>query len=85
MHDMELFTAWVGLSIISLHPIDNVEESISWPAELVILFCDHLEQRALTYPLTIEQIHYLHCSKVNQIFYNHQPIKTLTCGTINTG
>ena len=35
MHDIELFTIWVCLSIICLFPADD-EEIDSWPAELVI-------------------------------------------------
>ena len=29
MHHIELFTIWVGLSMICLYPADNVRESIS--------------------------------------------------------
>ena len=53
LHDIELFTIWVGLSVICLYPADNVTESISWPAKLVISFCHHLEQRALKSPVTV--------------------------------
>ena len=53
---------WVGLSIIRLHPADDVRESISWRVDLEI-FCHHLEQRALN----IKEIHDLHCLEVNQI------------------
>ena len=44
---------WVGLSTICLYPADE-RELISSPAELVISFCHHLEQRALKYPATTE-------------------------------
>ena len=54
MHDIELFTIWVGLSTICLYPADNVRESISSPAELVISFCHHLEEPVLKSPVTIQ-------------------------------
>ena len=54
MHDIESFTTCVGLSIICLYPADDVEESISWPVELVISFYDHIEQQALKSPVAIE-------------------------------
>ena len=56
MHDIELFTAWVGLSIICVCPADDVRGSSSRPAELVISFFHHLELRALKSPVTTEQI-----------------------------
>ena len=54
MHGIELFTIWLDLSIICIYPADNLRESISCPAELVISFCHHLEQRALKSPVTTE-------------------------------
>ena len=54
MHDIKLFTVWVGLSIICLFPADNVREWISLPAELLISFYHHLEQQALKYPKKTE-------------------------------
>ena len=35
MHDIELFTTWVGLSIICEYPAEDVRDSSSWPVELV--------------------------------------------------
>ena len=43
-----------SLSIICLDLADNVRELISWPAELVISFCHHLEQWALKSLVTFE-------------------------------
>ena len=54
MHDIELFITWVGLSFICLYPVDNVRESISWPIELVISFCNDLEWRAFKSSMTTE-------------------------------
>ena len=54
VHDIELFTTWVGLSIICLCPAVTLRESSSRPAELVISFFHHLELRALKSPVTTE-------------------------------
>ena len=51
MDDIELFTTWVGLSIICAYPAEDVRESISWPEVLVISFFNQLEQRALISPV----------------------------------
>ena len=56
MDDIELFTTWVGLSIICAYPAEDVRESISWPEVLVISFFNQLEQRALISPVVIEHI-----------------------------
>ena len=56
IHHIELFTIWVGLSIICEYPADDVRESSSWPTELVISFFHQFEQRALKSPVIIEQI-----------------------------
>ena len=56
MHDIELFTTWVGLSIICAYPHEDVRESISWPGVLVISFFYQPEQRALKSPVTMEHI-----------------------------
>ena len=55
MHDFELFSTRVGLSINCEYPADDVRVSISSPCNLVILFFHHLEQRALKLPVIIEQ------------------------------
>ena len=55
MH-IELFTTWIGLSIICIYPAEDVSESISWPAMLVKLFFHQLEQRAIKCPVTMEHI-----------------------------
>ena len=67
MHDIELFTTWISLSIICLYPADNLRDSINGPVEAVISFCHHLEQQALKSPVTVEHkgIHEFYCSKVN--------------------
>ena len=44
---------WVGLSIICLHPADDVRQSISWRVDWEI-FCHHFEQRALKSPVATE-------------------------------
>ena len=54
MHDIELFTTWVGLSIICVYPAEDVRDQISWPGVLVISFFHQLEQRALRSPVTME-------------------------------
>ena len=43
-----------GLSAFCLYRADNVKKWISGPAELVISFSHHLEQRALKYLVTTE-------------------------------
>ena len=54
MHDIELLTTWVGLSIICLYPADDVRESIPCPTELVISSIHHLQHRALNPPVIIK-------------------------------
>ena len=56
MHDIELFTTWVGLSTIYAYPADDVREAISWPIVLVVSFFHQLEQRTLKSPVTMEHI-----------------------------
>ena len=56
MHDVELFTIWVGSSIICEYPADDVRESSFSPTELVISFFHQFELRALKSPVIIEQI-----------------------------
>ena len=56
MHDIELITIWVDLSIICAYPAEDVRESISWPSVLVISFSHQLVQRALKSPVTMEHI-----------------------------
>ena len=56
MHDIELFTTWVDLSIIYAYPAEDVRETISYPRVLVISFFHQLEQRSLKSPVTIEHI-----------------------------
>ena len=57
MHDIELFTIWVGLSIVCEYPADDqLIESSSWPTDLVISFFHLFELRALKSPVIIEQI-----------------------------
>ena len=36
MHDIELFTTWIGLSIVSVYPVQDVKKLSSRPAESVI-------------------------------------------------
>ena len=55
IHDIELFTIWVALSIICEYPADDVRESSSWPTELVISFFHLFELQALKPPVIIEQ------------------------------
>ena len=47
MHDKELLITRIGLSIICLYPADDVRDSISCPAGLLISFFHHPEHRAL--------------------------------------
>ena len=47
MDDIDLFTIWVGLSIISEYPADDVRESSSSSTELVISFFHQSELQAL--------------------------------------
>ena len=54
MHDIELLRACVGLSIIFLHPADDVRESVSCSVALVMSFFHHLEHQALKSPVIIE-------------------------------
>ena len=54
MHNIELLITWVVLSIICLYPTDDVRETISCPAELVMSFFHHLAHRALKSPKIIE-------------------------------
>ena len=56
MHDIELFTIWVGLSIICEYPGDDMRESSSCPTEVVISFFHQFELRALKPSVIIEQI-----------------------------
>ena len=56
MHNIELFTIWIGLLTICTYPTEDVSESISWPGMLVILFFHQLEQRAIKCPVTMEHI-----------------------------
>ena len=56
IHDIELFTKWIGLSIICEYPDDDVRESSYWPTEFVISFFHQFELRALKSPVIIEQI-----------------------------
>ena len=56
MHDIEQFTAIADLSIICVYPADDVRESSSRLAELVISFFHNLALRALKSPVTTEQI-----------------------------
>ena len=66
---LNLFTVWVGSSIICVYPADDVcererererkrerDESCSRPAELVISFFHHLEVLALKWFVATEQI-----------------------------
>ena len=54
MHDIELLITCVGLSIICLYPADDVRDSISCPAGLLISFFLHLEHQALKSPVITE-------------------------------
>ena len=56
MHGIELFTIWVGLSIICEYPADDVENLSSWHTELVIPFFHQFELRALKSPVLIQRI-----------------------------
>ena len=56
MYDIELFTIWVGLSIICEYPADDMRESNSWHTDLVISFFHQFELQALRSPMIIEQI-----------------------------
>ena len=56
IHDIEIFTTWVGLSIIGAYPVKDVRESIYSPGVLVISFFHQPEQRALKSPVKMEQI-----------------------------
>ena len=56
MHDRELFTTWVRLSINSANPAEDMKEAISWPGVLVISFFHQLEQQVLKSPVTMKHI-----------------------------
>ena len=56
MHDIELFTAIADLSIICVYPADDVTESSSRLAELVISLFHDLALQALKSPVTREKI-----------------------------
>ena len=56
MHDIELFAARADLSIMYAYPADDVKESSSRPAELVISFLQHLLSPALKSPMETTQI-----------------------------
>ena len=56
MHDIELFTTWVGFSIICAYPAEDVRKSISWSEVLVMSFFHQLEQRPLKSPVTMKHI-----------------------------
>ena len=54
MHDTVIYDMGRFINNLSISSWENMRESISRPAELVILFCHHLEQRALKSAVTIE-------------------------------
>ena len=54
-HDIKLFITWAGLSMIYVHPADNVREAISRPAELKMLSFQQFVQGTLKSWVTIEQ------------------------------
>ena len=56
MHDIELFTTWIGLSIVCVYPVGDVKKLSSRPAELVISFFCKLELRALKLAVANELI-----------------------------
>ena len=56
MHDIELFTALADLPIICVYPADDVRDSSSRLAELLISFFHNLALRELKPPVTNEQI-----------------------------
>ena len=56
MHNIELFTAWIGLFIICIYPAIDVRESNFRSTELVISFSHNLELWALKSPVTTDQI-----------------------------
>ena len=56
MHDIQLLTARGDLAIICVYPTDEVRESSSRPAELVISLFYHLVLWELKSPVITEQI-----------------------------
>ena len=54
VHCVELFIAYVGLSMICVYPADDVRKSISWPVELVMSSFHQFVQQALKSVVTIE-------------------------------
>ena len=52
----QVFTTWVGLSIVCTYPAQDVRKSISWPGILAISFLHQLEQWTLKSPVTMEHI-----------------------------
>ena len=49
MHDIKLYITWVGFSIICEYQSEDMRESITWLAELVMLSFHQFEQRALKF------------------------------------